>query len=90
MGIIQIYYVFLQERIMKPKGVLLIAIALTMVMGTYAQRVNRGDVCQSIPNLTTEQKQEIDKLRVSHQQKMEVQLVRAEDEARVEVMAAGT
>jgi len=56
---------------MKPRKVLLIVMALTMALGTKAQRVNRGDVCQNIPNLTTEQKQEIDKLSVTHQQKMD-------------------
>jgi len=71
MCIIQNYYGFLNKKDMKPKKVLLIAIAFTMALGTYAQRVNRGDVCQNIPNLTTTQKQEIDKLCVTHQQKMD-------------------
>lgn len=56
---------------MKSRKVLLSAIALTMGLGLYAQRVNRGDVCQNIPNLTTEQEQRIDKLSSIHQQKMD-------------------
>jgi len=56
---------------MKPRRVILIAIALIMALGTYAQRIIREDVCQNIPNLTMEQKQKIDKLSVTHQQKMD-------------------
>jgi len=56
---------------MNPRRILFIAIALTIASGTYGQRINRVDICQSIPDLTTEQEQKIDKLRVSHQQKMD-------------------
>jgi tRNA U34 5-carboxymethylaminomethyl modifying GTPase MnmE/TrmE len=71
MCIIQKIFVILNKKDMKPRKVLLIAMALTMALGTYAQRINRGDVCQNIPDLTTEQKQEIDKLSAAHQQKMD-------------------
>lgn len=56
---------------MEPRRLLFIAFAFFIALGTCAQRVNRVDVCQRIPNLTTEQKQEIDKLRVPHQKKMD-------------------
>jgi hypothetical protein len=71
MCIIQKIFIILNKKDMKPRIVILMAMVMTMAMGTYAQRINRGDVCQNIPNLTTEQKQKIDKLSVTHQQKMD-------------------
>jgi hypothetical protein len=71
MCIIHIIFLFLNKKEMKLTKVLFIAITLSMALGIYAQRVNRGDVCQNIPNLTAEQKQSIDKLSDTHQQKMD-------------------
>ena len=53
------------------RRILVIAIATLVATGVYAQRVNRGDVCQEIPGLTIEQKQKIEKLGVTHQKKMD-------------------
>jgi len=51
---------------MKLKKVLLTATVILMVAGIYAQTPYRGDICQYIPNLTTEQKQKIDKQSTAH------------------------
>ncbi len=56
---------------MKPRKVLLITAAIVMVTGASAQRANRGDVCQNIPNLSTEQTQKINNLGVTHQKTMD-------------------
>ena len=40
---------------MKLVKVLLTTAAIIMATGTYAQKANRGDVCQNIPNMTKEQ-----------------------------------
>ena len=56
---------------MKFRKVLLTTAAIMMVAGAYAQRANRGDVCQDIPNLIPEQKQKIEKLGVTHQETMD-------------------
>jgi len=56
---------------MKLRKVLLITAAIMMVAGAYAQRANRGDVCQDIPDLTPEQTQKIDKFSVTHQETMD-------------------
>ena len=56
---------------MKLRKLLLATAAIMMVTGAFAQRANRGDVCQNIPNLTTEQKQKIDKLSITHQKTMD-------------------
>ena len=56
---------------MNLKRVLLIAIAILLAVGTHAQRVNRTEICQDIPNLTLEQQQKIDKLSATHQLKMD-------------------
>jgi len=39
--------------------------------GAFSQQAFQGDICQSIPGLTSEQQQKIDKLGASHQKKMD-------------------
>lgn len=56
---------------MKTRKVLFIAIILSIALGTNAQRTYRGDVCHNIPDLTPAQKQEIGKLCLAHQKKMD-------------------
>ena len=56
---------------MKPRKVLLITAALVMATGAYAQRANRGDVCRNIPNLSTEQTQQVSNLSVIHKKTMD-------------------
>ena len=56
---------------MKLVKVLLTTVAIIMATGTYAQKANRGDVCQNIPSLTKEQKQKIDKQSLAHQKTMD-------------------
>jgi len=56
---------------MKLKKLLFATVAIMMVSGAFAQRANRGDICQTIPGLTIEQQQKIDKLSVAHQNKMD-------------------
>ena len=56
---------------MKPAKVLFTAVAFMIFAGAYAQQANRGDICQSIPGLTIDQQQKIDKLSVTHQKKMD-------------------
>ena len=56
---------------MKLKKVFLTTTAIVMVAVIYAQTANQGDICQYIPDLTTEQKQKIDKLSTAHQKTMD-------------------
>ncbi len=42
-----------------------------MATGAFAQRANRSDICQTIPGLTIEQQQKIDRLSVTHQKTMD-------------------
>ena len=56
---------------MKLGKILFTAAAILMVAGSYAQNANRTAVCQSIPNLSPEQKQKIDKFSVTHQKTMD-------------------
>ncbi len=56
---------------MKPVKVLITTAAIIMATGTYAQRANRGDVCQNIPNLTQQQKQKIENQSLTHQKTMD-------------------
>ena len=56
---------------MNLKRVLLTIIVILLAVGMNAQRVNRTDLCQSIPNLTLEQQQKIDKLSATHQKTMD-------------------
>ena len=56
---------------MKIRKVLLTAAALMMVTVAFTQSTNRGDVCQNIPDLTTEQKSKIDELSSMHQKTMD-------------------
>ena len=56
---------------MKLKKLFLTTTAIVMVAGIYAQTANKGDICQYIPYLTTEQKQKIDKLSTTHQKTMD-------------------
>ena len=51
--------------------VLFTVVAILMAMGTNAQRANRTDLCQNIPNLSLEQQQKIDKLSATHQNTMD-------------------
>ena len=56
---------------METRKVLVIAVILAVALGTDAQRVYRGDVCHNIPNLSPVQTQQIDKLCLAHQKKMD-------------------
>ncbi len=56
---------------MKSIKLLMIAVVFMTASAAYSQRVNRGDVCQEIPNLSTQQKSDIDKLSTQHQTKMD-------------------
>lgn len=56
---------------MNLRGILLSVAAILMAVGINAQRANRTDLCQVIPDLTVDQKQKIDKLSVAHQNKMD-------------------
>jgi len=56
---------------MKLIKALLTTAAILLASGTFAQRANRGDVCQNIPNLTKEQKQNINKQSLAHQKTMD-------------------
>ena len=56
---------------MNLRRVLLTVVAILMAAGTNAQRANRTDLCQNIPNLTLEQQQKIDNLSATHQKKMD-------------------
>ena len=56
---------------MRLRKVLLTVATILMVSNVSAQRPNRSNVCQDIPNLTQEQNQEINKLSVAHQKKMD-------------------
>jgi hypothetical protein len=56
---------------MKLLKVVLTTAAIILATGTFAQRTNRGDVCQNIPNLTKEQNQKIDKQSLAHQKSMD-------------------
>ena len=56
---------------MKLIKVILTSAAILLATGAFAQRANRGDVCQNIPNLTKEQKQNIDKQSLAHQKTMD-------------------
>ena len=52
---------------MNLRRVLVTVVAILSVTGTPAQRVNRTEICQDIPNLTMEQQLKIDKLIATHQ-----------------------
>jgi len=56
---------------MKPLKVVLTTVAILVTTGVFAQRINRGDVCQHIPNLTAEQKQKINEQSLAHQNTMD-------------------
>ena len=56
---------------MKPLKIVLTTVAILVTTGVFAQRINRGDVCQHIPNLTAEQKQKIDQQSLAHQNTMD-------------------
>jgi len=56
---------------MKLRILLFVATATLVATGVNAQRANRGDICQKIPELTIEQSQKIVKLGVTHQEKMD-------------------
>lgn len=56
---------------MKSVNVLFTALTLMVFTSAYTQKTNRGDICQSIPDLTVQQQQEIKTLESTHQQKMD-------------------
>ena len=56
---------------MNLRGILLTVAAIVMTVGASAQRANRTDLCQAIPNLTLDQQQKIDKLSTTHQNTMD-------------------
>ena len=56
---------------MKLKKVSLTAIVLFASICTYAQTANRVDFCQQIPNLTSQQQEQIDEFSSSHQETMD-------------------
>ena len=56
---------------MKLKSVLLTVVAILLAVGMNAQRANRTDLCQNIPNLSPEQREKIDKLSDTHQKTMD-------------------
>ncbi len=56
---------------MKLKKLFIAIAAILMATGAFGQRVNRGDICKEIPGLTLEQQKKIDRLSVSHQEKMD-------------------
>ena len=66
---------------MKFKVVLSAALIFMICTGIHAQQLNRGDICQDIPGLTTEQQQKIDKLGAEHQQRMDVLRTQFQSEA---------
>ena len=65
----------------------LIAVFFLSISLTYSQSDNRQEVCQSIPDLTGQQKSEIDKLALQHQEKMDA-LVRVDGSDEFVVYAA--
>jgi len=56
---------------MRLPKVLFVLAGILMVTYTPAQRAGNGDICQFIPDLTTDQKQKIEKLSVAHQNTMD-------------------
>lgn len=56
---------------MKSAKVLFTALAFMIFTSAYSQQINRADICQSIPGLSTEQQQKIDRLGLTHQKKMD-------------------
>ncbi len=56
---------------MKPIKVFLTVVSIVLATEAYSQRANRGDICQNIPDLTTEQKQKLDKLSTTHQKSID-------------------
>ena len=56
---------------MKRAKVFFTALAFMIFTGAFSQQASRSDICQSIPGLTTEQQQKIDRLGSTHQKKMD-------------------
>ncbi len=56
---------------MKPIQLLMITVVFMTASSAFTQKVNRGDVCQEIPNLSTQQKSDIEKLSTEHQKTMD-------------------
>ena len=56
---------------MKFPRALFVLAGILMVIYAPAQRTSTGDLCQSIPDLTQDQKQKIDKLSITHQKTMD-------------------
>ena len=56
---------------MKTIKLLMMAVIFMTASAAYTQKVNRGDVCQEIPNLSSQQKSDIEKLSAKHQKKMD-------------------
>lgn len=57
---------------MKSAIVLVSALAFMILTSARAQQINRGDLCQSIPGLTTEQQQKLSRLGGEHQKQMDL------------------
>jgi len=66
---------------MKTPRFVITAVAFFFVTVAFAQRVNRGDICQNIPNLTDELKSVIEKLSSQHQKTMDALRVQFRSEA---------
>ena len=56
---------------MKRANVFFTALAFMIFTGAFSQQAYRSDICQSIPGLTSEQLQKIDRLGSTHQKKMD-------------------
>jgi hypothetical protein len=56
---------------MKRAKVFFTALAFMIFTSAFSQQAFRGDICQSIPGLSSEQQQKIDKLGLTHQKKMD-------------------
>ena len=57
---------------MKSAIVLVSALAFMILTSARAQQINRNDLCQSIPGLTTEQQQKLSTLGGEHQKQMDL------------------
>ena len=56
---------------MKTKLLIFTALLALICTGAGAQEFNRGNICQSIPGLSPEQQQKIDRIGTEHQQRMD-------------------
>jgi len=70
---------------MKPIKLVLIALIMLTASIAYSQKVNRGDVCDLIPNLTTQQKSEISELSTQHQKTMDALRIQFRSETDISI-----